>query len=325
MSTRRDSTQAETLARLANGRTLILAAGLASFGFLFLGSAYPRHFEVAEHAGSADPADYAAAEVPGIGSTGPLEAEMEAAPPDEGLFYTVYRVVKGDTVSAIAESHGVTVDSIVTFNGITNTRALSIGKYLKIPSMNGILHVGKAGDSALSLAEAFKISPERIAEVNGLAALDAPLGASRPVFLPDARLSSIALREINGDLFTWPVRGYITSWYGWRADPFSGDRSFHTGLDIGAGMGVPVRAAMEGKVSATGYSAVSGNYIVIAHHSGYSTMYGHLSRIAVKAGAWVTQSTVIGYVGNSGYSTGAHLHFTVSKWGKTLNPMTVLR
>jgi murein DD-endopeptidase MepM/ murein hydrolase activator NlpD len=243
-------------------------------------------------------------------------------PPDEGLFYTVYRVVKGDTISEIADRFGITTDSIVTFNAITNARALSIGKYLKIPTLNGILYEVRKGDTAASLAASYKISEERIKDVNRLG--DDPVAIGRKLFLPDARLSSWVLREISGDLFSWPVRGWITSWYGWRDDPFTGTRIFHSGLDIGASKGTSIRAAMEGVVSATGYSTTSGNYIVLRHHSGYSTLYAHLDRIDVRPGRSVTQSTVIGTVGNTGYSTGPHLHFTVSKHGRTMNPMTVL-
>jgi murein DD-endopeptidase MepM/ murein hydrolase activator NlpD len=244
-------------------------------------------------------------------------------PPDQGLFYTVYRVVKGDTISEIATSYGVSTDSIVTFNGITNARTLSIGKYLKVPTLNGILYTAKQGDTAASLAATYGISEDRIKELNYLD--DEPVAGGRSLFLPDARLSSWVLREISGDLFSWPIRGWVSSWYGWRNDPFSGSRTFHTGLDIGAGRGASVRAAMEGVVAATGYSATSGNYVVLRHHAGYTSMYGHLDKILVSAGKSVTQSTVIGLVGNTGYSTGPHLHFTVSKNGRTINPMTVLR
>ena len=88
---------------------------------------------------------------------------------------------------------------------------------------------------------------------------------------------------------------------------------------------MPVHAAMEGVVSATGYSTTAGNYVVIDHHSGYSSLYAHLDRIDVRPGRSVSTATVIGAVGTTGYSTGPHLHFTVSKYGRTINPMTVLR
>jgi len=272
-------------------------------------------------------ADVAGAD--GIGSADPSLPDQNdpegsaEAPPDEGLFYVVYRVVRGDTISHIAERYGVSVDAIVTFNDVTNARTLSIGRYLKIPTINGILYRVKAGDSLSSIARAFEISVVRIQETNAYSANG--LEEGRKLFLPDARLSSFALREINGDLFTWPLRGWITSWYGWRKDPFTGGRTFHKGIDIGSPEGTAIRAAMEGTVSATGYSAVSGNYVVIAHHSGYTTMYGHLSAIVAKAGQRVTTATVIGKVGSTGYATGDHLHFSISKYGKSVNPMTMLR
>ncbi len=317
----RPEPRAEALATLATGRTFSLVAGVLAFAVTFLGSQVRPSLDGAGSVGSLDPMDLAL----GVEASD-IELVEDAPPPDEGLFYTVYQVVRGDTISAIAESYGVTMDSIVTFNGITNTRALSIGRYLKIPSMNGILHQAGAADSPQSLAASFGIDAARVAEFNGLdpERPETAIGVARPVFLPDARMSRVTLAEINGDLLSWPVRGWITSPYGWRKDPFSGARSFHTGIDIGSSIGVPVKAALDGRVSATGYSTVSGNYVVISHHSGYTTMYAHLSRIAVSVGTRVTQASVIGYVGNTGYSTGAHLHFTVNKWGRTINPMTVL-
>lgn len=316
---RRGSNGVEILERVANLKVLALSIAALAFGFTLVSSNVPVRGPSPE--GSVGAADLSDAN----GGAGPEDdlAEDLDAPPDQGLFYVAYRVVKGDTISEIADRYGVTTDSVVTFNGITNARTLSIGKYLKIPTLNGILYTAKAGDTALALAASYGISAERIMELNGIG--DDPLTGGRALFLPDARLSSWALREISGDLFSWPLRGWLTSWYGWRNDPFSGDRSFHTGIDIGANRGAAVRAAMEGVVAATGYSAVSGNYVSLRHHSGYSTLYAHLDRIDVKVGRSVTQSTVIGAVGSTGYSTGPHLHFTVSKHGRTMNPMTVLR
>lgn len=317
---RKKSDGIEILERVAQFKVLGILVGSLAFGFTIVASNVDR-FEPPqpESVGAADLTD-----INGAGAEYLLESSAELPPPpDQGLFYVVYRVVKGDTISEIATRYDITTDSIVTFNSITNARTLSIGKYLKIPTLNGILYSAKKGETAISLAASYEISADRIKELNGIG--DEPLDAGRNLFLPDARLSSWALREISGDLFKWPLHGWITSWYGWRKDPFSGDRSFHTGLDIGANRGASVRAAMEGVVSATGYSTVSGNYIVIRHHSGYTTMYGHLDRIDVKQGRSVSQGTLIGAVGSTGYSTGPHLHFTISKYGRTMNPMTVLR
>jgi murein DD-endopeptidase MepM/ murein hydrolase activator NlpD len=312
----------EALVRYASARVFLLVTMVWVFGFGFAGSVQNGvAAQLSDSLGAADPADFVVADLPdGVVMDIAID---EPAPPDDGLFYTVYRVVKGDTISHIAERYGVTSDAIITFNDVTNARTLSIGRYLKIPNMNGILYETRKSDTLDSIAAVYKISPDRIAELNGISG--GSIEAGRRLFLPDARLSNIALREINGDLFAWPIRGWITSWFGWRNDPFTGLRSFHTGIDIGASQGTSIRAAMEGSVSAIGYSAVSGNYVVLAHHSGYSTMYAHLSSVAVRTGQRVSTSTVIGAVGSTGYSTGPHLHFTVQKHGRLVNPMTLLR
>jgi murein DD-endopeptidase MepM/ murein hydrolase activator NlpD len=241
---------------------------------------------------------------------------------DRGLYFTAYKVARGDTLSDIADNFDVSLDTVVSFNGIKNARSLQPGTLLKIPSMSGILYTAKAGDSASSVAAANGISADRVIEANGL--MSDSLESGRRVFLPDAKLASFTLREISGDLFMWPARAWISDWYGWRKDPFSGARSFHTGIDIGVDTGTPVRAAMEGRVSETGYNSSFGNYILINHHAGWMTLYGHLQSISVKEGQRVDSGQRIAYSGNTGYSTGPHLHFSVYKNGRTVNPYNVL-
>ncbi len=262
----------------------------------------------------------------GLGSVDLAAAESTAKTPeggeDRGLYYSAYKVQRGDTLSAIAESYNVTLDTVVSFNDIKNARALQPGQLLRIPSMAGILYTAKAGDTATSIAAAQNVSADRIVEVNGLMSDQVETG--RQLFVPDAKLASFALREISGDLFRWPARGWITSWYGWRNDPFTGVRSFHNGLDIGVDMGTPVLAAMDGVVAETGYNSSSGNYVLLAHHAGWMTLYGHLQTISVKSGARVALGQRIAYSGNTGYSTGPHLHFSVLKNGRTVNPYNVL-
>jgi murein DD-endopeptidase MepM/ murein hydrolase activator NlpD len=268
--------------------------------------------------------------VPAIGgaafpaSMGTTAMGAQPAPelPDRGLYYSVYTVARGDTIGDLAEKYGVTTDTIISVNDVRNARSLQPGVILKIPSQAGILYKVKEGDSLASIASSYSISSDAIVEANGL--LSEKLDDGRVVFLPDARLPSFRLREINGDLFRWPVSGEISSRYGWRTDPFSGARSFHNGLDIAAWLGKPVLAAMEGRVADTGYSPTFGNYILIAHHSGYASFYGHLSAISVRAGQSVALGQRIGAVGNTGYSTGPHLHFTVFKGGNTVNPAILL-
>lgn len=257
----------------------------------------------------------------GVDVKGMMEEAVDP-PADEALAYSAYAIRKGDNLVKVAEEFNVTLDTIVSFNNIKYARGLKIGQVIKIPNMSGIMYVAKAGDTVKSVAEKNKISADRIIEANGLFAES--LSESEKIFLPNARLSSFTLREISGDLFKKPVQGWSTSYFGWRKDPFTGERRYHNGLDIGAGYGTPVGAAMEGTVAAVGYDPTLGNYISISHHDGYQTLYAHLSKTIVKAGQRVYLRQIIGNVGTSGYSTGAHLHFSVYKSGRPVDPLIVM-
>ncbi len=129
-----------------------------------------------------------------------------------------------------------------------------------------------------------------------------------------------------GGQFLWPLSGYhsITSKFGMRTHPVTGIYKLHTGVDI-AGSGVngkPILAANSGKVIKAGYNRGYGNYVVIDHGGGYSTLYGHASRLNVSAGQSVSRGDVIAYVGSTGYSTGPHLHFEIIKDGEYTNPLS---
>ncbi|MCE5256471.1 MAG: M23 family metallopeptidase [Spirochaetaceae bacterium] len=244
-------------------------------------------------------------------------------PEDKGLSYTVYEVRKGDTVSDIADTFDISVDTVLSMNDIQSARSLKPGQLLKIPNMAGIVYEVKKGDTVKAVADKFEISAKRIVEVNGLKSEE--MSSSRTLFLPDAKLPSTTVREISGDLFKWPVRGVITSWFSWRRDPFSGKNSFHNGLDIGVPLGTPIGAAMEGTVSEAGYSPIMGKYVQVSHSGGWKTLYAHMSSIQVQEGQYVNKGDRLGLSGNTGYSTGPHVHFSVFKNGKAVNPANVLQ
>lgn len=238
------------------------------------------------------------------------------------LCYFTYRVQKGDMIGFIADKFNVTQDTIISVNNIHQSRLIQIGQILKIPSMPGIVYtVKKNGETANSIAEKFEVSAEKLARVNHLQE-NQNLVAGQTLFAPDALLDWVTRQEINGDLFHKPVRSryYLSSYYGWRSSPFSGKRSYHSGVDMACPQGTPVYAALGGTVTSVGYNNVYGNYIIVTHHSGYKTLYGHLSKQLVTRGKWVDTNSRIGLVGNTGLSTGPHLHFTVYKFGKTVNP-----
>jgi len=130
-----------------------------------------------------------------------------------------------------------------------------------------------------------------------------------------------------GELFMYPlsVAWRLTSPFGPRPDPFTGVRTFHTGIDMAVPKGTSIRAAMSGKVIAVGFTNIYGNYVIINHGNGYQTLYAHMSQTFAHTGQGVSQGTRIGLVGSTGYSTGPHLHFTVYKNGNLIDPLSVLK
>lgn len=123
----------------------------------------------------------------------------------------------------------------------------------------------------------------------------------------------------------WPVEGRIASGFGVREDPINGEGAFHTGVDIDAPYGTPVRAAADGDATGASMGAGYGRQVVLDHGHGVITVYGHLSAIAVIPGQHVTRGEVIGYVGQSGRATGPHLHYEVRVSNVPVNPHKYLR
>jgi murein DD-endopeptidase MepM/ murein hydrolase activator NlpD len=125
----------------------------------------------------------------------------------------------------------------------------------------------------------------------------------------------------KGGYLVWPVSGRITSPYGWRTHPIYKSRAFHTGIDIGAGSGVPIDSARSGRVIDAGYKGAYGLAVVVDHGEGIATLYAHMSSISVSTGQQVSTGQMVGRVGSTGYSTGPHLHFEVRVNGQHTNPM----
>lgn len=118
----------------------------------------------------------------------------------------------------------------------------------------------------------------------------------------------------------WPVRGWVTSDYSVRLDPYTGEKVMHEGIDVAAGLGTPVRAPADGTVVFAGQEGGYGHVLVLDHGYGLKTRYGHLSRIDVKLGEKVKRGDFIAAVGNTGRSTGPHLHYEVRVNGMADNP-----
>lgn len=152
------------------------------------------------------------------------------------------------------------------------------------------------------------------------AAVEAKSSPSAPVSPPSHPSSSGGL--------PWPVSGWISTPFGWRTHPIYGYRSFHNGIDIAASCGTPVRTPAAGQVLQTYFQTAYGNRVLIDHGLvngvGTATEYNHLERWIVSPGQHVAGGQVIGYVGNTGWSTGCHLHFTVYRSGTPVDPVGIL-
>ncbi len=142
-----------------------------------------------------------------------------------------------------------------------------------------------------------------------------------------AAAAAAAAQEGDGDGgasgFIWPCPSShrITSYFGPREQPIAGASTNHKGIDIGAGYGSAIVASAGGRVTTATYSSSAGNYVVISHGNGLSTVYMHCSALYVSAGQMVSQGETIAAVGSTGYSTGNHLHFGVIKNGTYVNPL----
>ncbi|HXX45918.1 MAG TPA: M23 family metallopeptidase [Candidatus Acidoferrales bacterium] len=149
-------------------------------------------------------------------------------------------------------------------------------------------------------------------------AISASSGGMR--LLPETQLSSLGIAPT-----LWPVVGRITGVFGERLDPFSGEGAFHSGLDIASRYGDEIRATGDGIVDTVEQRAGYGKLVIVDHGFGVTTWYGHLSGFNVQVGMRVKCGDVIGYEGDSGRSTGPHLHYEVRIYNTPVNPWRYLR
>jgi murein DD-endopeptidase MepM/ murein hydrolase activator NlpD len=250
----------------------------------------------------------------------PAPAPQGGLPPT--LRMTAYTVQGGDTLSGIAQRFGLAMDTVISFNGIQDARALKAGTRLVLPNANGLKYRVRRGDSLEGIARRFGVALNDLLDWNSLeSSLIVP---GQELFVPGARLSEHELNRVFGRLFILPARGRISSRFGVRVDPFTGTSRFHNGLDLAGPVGTPVLAAMSGRVSMLGFNPNYGRYVILSHAEGFQTLYGHLDGFQVRKGARVKQGELIGTMGNSGYSTGSHLHFSIFLRGEPVDPTRYL-
>lgn len=129
----------------------------------------------------------------------------------------------------------------------------------------------------------------------------------------------------KNDTITIPLHGRITSRYGYRTNPISGKYGLHTGLDIAADEGTGIVAAYNGVVKDTGYGEKKGNFVLMEHTDGTQTLYCHCSEVLVSEGSVIRAGELIALVGNTGWSTGPHLHFEIRSDGSSVDPLNYIK
>lgn len=240
------------------------------------------------------------------------------------LRFTEYTVKKGDNAWDIAKAHRLRVDSVIGANdeNIDDPSILRVGQKLRLPNMDGIYYVVKANDTLSGISERYNANISIIKEVNGIE--NDVIHKGEKIFIAEAKLNEKQRRKLYRLDIGRPVHGYLTSPYGYRMHPILNRRLFHTGIDIGGNNNYRVYSVLDGKVTFAGKNGAYGNFIMIRHKMGYTSCYAHLRRINVKKGQWVKRGDVIGRVGSTGRSMGAHLHFEIRINGKFANPAKYL-
>ncbi|MDR1786025.1 MAG: M23 family metallopeptidase [Spirochaetaceae bacterium] len=252
--------------------------------------------------------------------------ETGKVPYTKPVEFTPYTVNTGDNLTSISRRFGLrNISTLISVNGIQNARRIRPGQTLSVPSIDGIFYTVAPGDTITGISAKHNIIVEDILDVNDMNSTN--IRAGTRLFLPGARLDQGTLRKSLGELFSMPlaVSWRLSSPFGIRPDPFTGAQSQHTGIDMAAPAGASIYASLGGKVVTAAYSNVYGNYVVIDHGNGYQTLYGHMQKSLVKKGSAVAQGDKIGLVGSTGYSTGPHLHFSVYKNGRLINPLSILK
>ena len=269
---------------------------------------------------------------------------------DKRVHLTEYRIKRNESLWSIAKKSNVSVDKLIEINNIKNPEHLRQNDILLIPSNKGIFYKIRKGDTLTRISQKYNVEIDIIAEHNNIDGRK--IIAGKKIFLPDADeplketpiqveknirdkhevIEKIATIDKNSEkksskkvVFSWPLRGPITSGFGIRTHPFSGDKKFHCGMDIGAEEGSIIRSAGEGTVIFSGWKDAYGNMVVISHENNFLTIYAHNSRLLVGVNEKIKKGQKIALSGKTGAVTGAHLHFEIRKGIVPLNPLRILK
>lgn len=239
------------------------------------------------------------------------------------MFYR-YTTKETDTMFTLSARLNLSYDTIASLNNLSSPLMFLENTSILLPNINGISVYTDESDTF------FKIVNLRLANVMGktIYVLNSKNERTSLKFVSNERFNSDERMEFLQGFFRSPLDGnfLISSGYGRRKDPFGKQGGHHhNGYDYAVKIGTPVFATREGIIVKTGYTKIYGNHVIIKHANGYESLYGHLSTILLEKGNKVRRDSKIALSGNSGASTGPHLHFEVRQFGKAINPATLLK
>lgn len=230
---------------------------------------------------------------------------------------STYIVQKGDTISSVAKMFGVSTNTILWANDMNSKSTLKVGQTLVILPISGITYQIKRGDTIQGIAKTYKADLDDLLSYNDLS-LSSVLSIGDKIIIPnvEARIS-IPTKIVAGNNPAHDTNG--PNYSGYYIRPVSAGRKSqglhgYNGVDIAAPVGTPIYASASGVVIVSksgGWNGGYGNFITISHSNGTQTLYAHNSKNLVSSGQHVNQGDLIGYVGNTGKSTGPHLHFEI--------------
>lgn len=250
---------------------------------------------------------------------------VKSGRPDKNLpelkFYT-YRVKEKENFWVVMSKCSLDMDTLMSVNNLTSPFQVVPGTVLYIPNMRGVVIPGENLKTVYGILAAERINIKYLKAVNKSDTLD-----KKFIFIPCGKISTIERSLFLGTAFFSPIQyGTKTSGFGTRRNPFNDRRmEFHRGIDLGCHSGTKVHAARSGEVVFSGYEEGYGNLVIVEHEFGYRSYYGHLGRSLVRKGQTVRPGEAIALSGNTGRSTGPHLHFEIRKNGRAINPLTFLK
>ncbi|MFZ5634722.1 MAG: peptidoglycan DD-metalloendopeptidase family protein [Bacillota bacterium] len=246
------------------------------------------------------------------------EADRAASSGETGR----YVVQKGDTLLAIAGKLGVPAAELAAMNNLSDANLIREGQLLLVPG-SVYVHTIQPGETLTAIARKFGMPWKDIAAANGINNEDLLVAGQKLVICRSSGLAPVPAGPVSRGLpvgeLEWPVVGWISSPFGIR------EGKPHEGVDIAADYGVPIRAAMPGRVAFAGPRGSYGLAVILDHGDGLTTLYAHSSKILVSGGEWVNRGQVIALVGNTGKSRGPHLHLELLINGIPYDPMLCLR